>query len=130
MNMDSANVELLIKKIIQCIYNVRGVLPPGFLEKIYKNALYIELKEQGMPVETEVPINVVYKNHIVGSYKADMIVNKNIIIELKATQHLTLDNEVQLVNYLTALNIENGLLVNFGSDKIEIKRKYKTYRKL
>ena len=128
--MDSANVELLIKKIIQCIYNVRGVLPSGFLEKIYKNALYIELKEQGMPVETEVPINVVYKNYIVGSYKADMIVNKNIIIELKATQHLTLDNEVQLVNYLTALNIENGLLVNFGSDKIEIKRKYKTYRKL
>ncbi len=128
--MDSANDELLIKRIIQCIYNVRGVLSPGFLEKVYKNALYIELKDQGIPVETEVPINVFYKNHVVGSYKADMIVNKNIIIELKATQHLSLENEVQLVNYLTALNIENGILVNFGSDKIEIKRKYKTYRKL
>ena len=109
---------------------MRGVLSPGFLEKVYKNALYIELKDQGIPVETEVPINVFYKNHVVGSYKADMIVNKNIIIELKATQHLSLENEVQLVNYLTALNIENGILVNFGSDKIEIKRKYKTYRKL
>ncbi len=128
--MDSANDELLIKRIIQCIYNVRGVLSPGFLEKVYKNALYIELKDQGIPVETEVPVNVYYKNHVVGSYKADMIVNKNIIIELKATQHLSLENEVQLVNYLTALNIENGILVNFGSDKIEIKRKYKTYRKL
>ena len=128
--MDSANDELLIKRIIQCIYNVRGVLSPGFLEKVYKNALYIELKDQGIPVETEVPVNVFYKNHVVGSYKADMIVNKNIIIELKATQHLSLENEVQLVNYLTALNIENGILVNFGSDKIEIKRKYKTYRKL
>ena len=128
--MDSANDELLIKRIIQCIYNVRGVLSTGFLEKVYKNALYIELKDQGIPVETEVPINVFYKNHVVGSYKADMIVNKNIIIELKATQHLSLENEVQLVNYLTALNIENGILVNFGSDKIEIKRKYKTYRKL
>ena len=128
--MDSANDELLIKRIIQCIYNVRGVLSPGFLEKVYKNALYIELKDQGIPVETEVPINVFYNNHVVGSYKADMIVNKNIIIELKATQHLSLENEVQLVNYLTALNIENGILVNFGSDKIEIKRKYKTYRKL
>ena len=128
--MDSANDELLIKRIIQCIYNVRGVLSPGFLEKVYKNALYIELKDQGIPVETEVPINVFYKNHVVGSYKADMIVNKNIIIELKATQHLSLENEVQLVNYLTALNTENGILVNFGSDKIEIKRKYKTYRKL
>lgn len=125
--MDSANDELLIKRIIQCIYNVRGVLSPGFLEKVYKNALYIELKDQGIPVETEVPVNVFYKNHVVGSYK---IVNKNIIIELKATQHLSLENEVQLVNYLTALNIENGILVNFGSDKIEIKRKYKTYRKL
>ena len=128
--MDSANDELLIKRIIQCIYNVRGVLSPGFLEKVYKNALYIELKDQGIPVETEVPVNVFYKNHVVGSYKADMIVNKNIIIELKATQHLSLENEVQLVNYLTALNIENGILVNFGSDKIEIKRKYKTYLKL
>lgn len=128
--MDSANDELLIKRIIQCIYNVRGVLSPGFLEKVYKNALYIELKDQGIPVETEVPVNVFYKNHVVGSYKADMIVNKNIIIELKATQHLSLEDEVQLVNYLTALNIENGILVNFGSDKIEIKRKYKTYRKL
>ena len=128
--MDSANDELLIKRIIQCIYNVRGVLSPGFLEKVYKNALYIELKDQGIPVETEVPVNVFYKNHVVGSYKADMIVNKNIIIELKATQHLSLENEVQLVNYLTALNIENGILVNFGSYKIEIKRKYKTYRKL
>lgn len=128
--MDSANDELLIKRIIQCIYNVRGVLSPGFLEKVYKNALYIELKDRGIPVETEVPVNVFYKNHVVGSYKADMIVNKNIIIELKATQHLSLENEVQLVNYLTALNIENGILVNFGSDKIEIKRKYKTYRKL
>ena len=128
--MDSANDELLIKRIIQCIYNVRGVLSPGFLEKVYKNALYIELKDQGIPVETEVPINVFYKNHVVGSYKADMIVNKNIIIELKATQHLSLENEVQLVNYLTALNIENGILVNFGSDKIEINRQYKTYRKL
>ena len=128
--MDSANDELLIKRIIQCIYNVRGVLSPGFLEKVYKNALYIELKDQGIPVETEVPINVFYKNHVVGSYKADMIVNKNIIIKLKATHHLSLENEVQLVNYLTALNIENGILVNFGSDKIEIKRKYKTYRKL
>lgn len=128
--MDSANDELLIKRIIQCIYNVRGVLSPGFLEKVYKNALYIELKDQGIPVETEVPVNVFYKNHVVGSYKADMIVNKNIIIELKATQHLSLENRVQLVNYLTALNIENGILVNFGSDKIEIKRKYKTYRKL
>lgn len=128
--MDSANDELLIKRIIQCIYNVRGVLSPGFLEKVYKNALYIELKDQGIPVETEVPVNVFYKNHVVGSYKADMIVNKNIIIKLKATHHLSLENEVQLVNYLTALNIENGILVNFGSDKIEIKRKYKTYRKL
>lgn len=124
------DTEETIRKIIQCAYNVRGTLSPGFLEKVYKNALFIELKENGIIPDTEVPMNVLYKGVVVGSYKADMIVDNNIILELKATQHLTVQDEVQLVNYLNAMNIDNGLLINFGSEKIEIKRKFRKYRKL
>ncbi len=119
----------LIKKIIQCAYNVRMQLSAGYLEAIYKKALLIELRENGLSVEEEYPISVFYNGIVVGEYRADIIVNKEIIIELKAVQNLHQIHEAQLVNYLTATNIENGLLINFGSDKLEIKRKYRTYIK-
>lgn len=124
------DVEDTIKRIIRCAYTVRKALPPGFLEKVYKNALFIELRDNGIMVDTEVPMDVLYKGRVVGSYRADMVVGKQIIVELKAIQHLAMEHEVQLVNYLNALNIDNGLLINFGGEKIEIKRKYKQYRKL
>ena len=123
------NIEALITRIIQCAYNVRLNLSAGFLESVYKNALLIELKENGLNAETEVPINVYYNNVIVGEFRADIVVENVVVIELKATQHLTAIHESQLVNYLTATNIEHGLLINFGSEKIEIKRKYKTFKK-
>ena len=122
------DIEELIKQIIQCAYNVRLNLSAGFLESVYQNALFIELKDNGLNVEKEVPINVYYNNIIVGEFRADIIVEKTIVIELKAIQHLTVAHEAQLVNYLTATDIEHGLLINFGSDKVEIKRKYKTYK--
>lgn len=124
------DVEDTIKRIIRCAYTVRKALPPEFLEKVYKNALFIELRDNGIMVDTEVPMDVLYKGRVVGSYRADMVVGKQIIVELKAIQHLAMEHEVQLVNYLNALNIDNGLLINFGGEKIEIKRKYKQYRKL
>ena len=123
------NIEDLIKQIVQCAYNVRMQLSAGFLESVYKNALIIELKENGLNAKTEVPINVYYNNVVVGEFRADIVVENAVVIELKATQHLTPIHEAQLVNYLTATNIEHGLLINFGSDKIEIKRKYKTFKK-
>ena len=122
------DIEELIKQIIQCAYKVRLNLSAGFLESVYQNALFIELKDNGLNVEKEVPINVYYNNIIVGEFRADIIVEKTIVIELKAIQHLTAAHEAQLVNYLTATDIEHGLLINFGSDKVEIKRKYKTYK--
>lgn len=122
-------IEKLITKVVQCIYNVRGKLPCGFLENVYKNALYIELKKNGLPIETEVPIKVRYDNIIVGEYRADMIVDRRLIIELKAIHALASIHETQLVNYLTALNIDNGILVNFGGEQLEIKRKYRVYKK-
>ena len=123
------NIEDLIKLIVQCAYNVRLNLSAGFLESVYQNALLIELEENGLSAEKEVPINVYYNNVIVGEFRADIVVENVVVIELKATQHLTAIHESQLVNYLTATNIEHGLLINFGSEKIEIKRKYKTFKK-
>ena len=122
------NIEDLIKQAVQCAYNVRMKLSAGFLESVYKNALLIELEENGLSAETEVPINVYYNNVIVGEFRADIVVENAVVIELKATQHLTPIHEAQLVNYLTATGIEHGLLINFGSEKIEIKRKYKIFK--
>ncbi len=119
----------LVELIIECAKQVRSVLTPGFEEKVYKNALYIELIDRGLPVETEVSFKVYYKNHVVGDYRADMIVDRRVIIELKAVSSLATIHEVQLVNYLTATGIDEGLLINYGSDKIEIRRKYRLYRK-
>lgn len=119
----------LVELIIECAKQVRSVLTPGFEEKVYKNALYIELVDRGLPVETEVSFQVYYKNHVVGDYRADMIVDRRVIVELKAVSSLATIHEVQLVNYLTATGIDEGLLINYGSDKIEIRRKYRLYRK-
>ena len=119
----------LVELIIECAKQVRSVLTPGFEEKVYKNALYIELVDRGLPVETEVSFQVYYKNHVVGDYRADMIVDRRVIVELKAVSSLATIHEVQLVNYLTATGIDEGLLINYGSEKIEIRRKYRLYRK-
>lgn len=122
------DIEDLIKTIIQCAYNVRIHLNAGFLETIYKKALMIELKEKGIEAEIEAPISVYYKNIVVGEFRADIIVEKKIIIELKAVQNLIPIHETQLVNYLTATNIDHGLLINFGGERIEIKRKFREYK--
>lgn len=92
-------IENLIKAVIQCAYNVRIHLAAGFLENVYQKALIIELKEKSIHADTETPINVYYKNEIVGEFRADIIVEGEIIIELKAVQHLLPIHETQLVNY-------------------------------
>ena len=120
-------IEDLIKQVIQCAYNVRIHLAAGFLENVYRNALMIELREMGIRAETEIPINVYYKNEIVGEYRADIIVERKIIIELKAIQRLLPVHEAQLVNYLTSTNTDHGLLINFGGERVEIKRKFRNY---
>ena len=122
--------EELIKAIIQCAYNVRIHLASGFLEAVYQKALVIELKEKGIHADTETPINVYYKNEIVGEFRADIIVEGQIIIELKAVQNLISIHETQLVNYLTATHKDHGLLINFGGERIEIKRKFREYKHL
>lgn len=120
-------LEILVKKIVQCAYNVRLQLSAGFLEVVYQKALLIELKKNNIVAEAEVPIYVYYDDCIVGEYRADLIVENEIIIELKAIQNLLPVHEAQLVNYLTATKKDCGLLINFGGERIEIKRKYRMY---
>ncbi len=119
----------MIKKVIQCVYNVRLQLSSGFLETVYQKALLIELSKQNIQAEAEVPVDVYYDDSVVGEYRADIVVEKKIILEIKAIQHLLPVHEAQLVNYLTATKIDCGLLINFGGERLEIKRKYRTYKK-
>jgi GxxExxY protein len=121
-------IERLIKIIIECAYQVRMQLGPGFLESVYRNALAIELTKHEIPYAIEYPMNVFYKDEVVGEFRADMMVDHRVIIELKAVTNLVSAHEVQLVNYLHATRLDHGLLINFGAQKIEIKRKYRLYK--
>lgn len=112
----------LTSEIIGCAYRVFNNLGAGFLEKIYENAMFIELKKLGFAVEQQVAIDVYYDNIKIGEYFADLLVENKVIIELRAATDLVKAHEVQLVNYLKATGIELGLLINFG-DEIQIKRR-------
>ena len=114
--------------IVDCAKTVRSQLTPGYEEKIYKNAMLVELRERGITVEVEVPFTVYYKDHMVGDYRADMVVDRKVIIELKAVNALAPIHSIQLVNYLTATGIDDGLLINFGAEKLEIRHKDRIYK--
>ena len=112
----------LSERIIAAAFKVHGELGQDFLEKVYKNSLAIELGENGIKYELEKPLVVKYHNKVAGEYFADMIVENNIIVEIKAVSTLSDTPEVQLVNYLKATGINVGLLLNFGKS-VEIRRK-------
>ena len=111
--------------IIKAFYKVYNKLGYGFLEKVYQNALLIELQNIGFDLKSQFPIDVYYDNFKVGQYYADIIVDDCIIIENKAAESLKEENEFQLINYLKATEIEVGLLFNFGKSP-SFKRKYFT----
>lgn len=102
-----------------CVYNKLGF---GFLEKVYENALILEIRKTGLSVEQQKNIKVYYDESQVGDYFADLIVNELVIVELKAAEALREEHEAQLINYLKATNIEVGMLLNFGK-KAEFRRK-------
>lgn len=114
--------EHITEKIIQAFYKVYNTLGYGFLEKVYENAMYIELNILGFKVERQKKITVFYYGNTIGEYCADLVVDELVTVELKANECLCEENESQLVNYLKATKIEVGLLLNFGK-KPEIKRK-------
>jgi GxxExxY protein len=121
------SIEPLTKIVIGCAYKVHKALGAGFLEKVYENALMIEIEEAGLDVRQQAPITVYYRGRAVGEYFADLMVGEQLILEIKAIQKLAKEHEVQLVHYLTATGIEDGLLINFGPS-VEVKHKYRTYR--
>lgn len=112
----------LTDKIIKAFYTVYNKLGYGFLEKVYENALLIELKKMNLNVANQIPVKVYYDGVNVGVYFADLIVNNLVIIELKAAEGLAEEHEAQLTNYLKAAEIEVGLLINFGKTP-QFKRK-------
>jgi GxxExxY protein len=116
------NTNELTYKINGAIFEVNQVLGSGFLEKVYENALMVELKLRGLGAKAQVPVTVDYKGENVGEYFADIVVENQIIIELKAVDTLQKIHQAQLLNYLKATGYKVGLLVNFTHPKAEIKR--------
>ena len=116
----------LAGQVIGLAMKVHRTLGPGFLESVYQKALLYELVKAGHRVESDKPIQVRYEGVIVGDFKADLIVNGELIVELKAVSNLVVEHEVQLVNYLTATGKDLGLLVNFGGRSLEFKKKFRT----
>jgi GxxExxY protein len=123
------DIEKLSGAIIGAAYTVHNELGGGFLERVYENALRIELKREGFNVEQQKPITVQYRGEPVGEFFADLLVEGRLIVELKALTELAKEHEVQVVNYLVATGIEDGLLLNFSPEKVGIRRKYRTHRK-
>lgn len=122
------DINALTERIIGCAYRVHNALGPGFLERVYENALKIELEEDALAVDQQHPIPVRYRERLVGDSYADLMVGGRVIIELKAIQNLAKEHEVQLVNYLTATGLDDGLPINFGSS-VQVKRKFREYRR-
>ena len=114
--------EELSNKILKAFYTVYNTLGYGFLEKVYENAMLIELRKMNLNCSNQLPIKVYYDKQKVGDYFADIIVEDLIIVELKAMEGIAKEHENQLINYLKATEIEIGLLFNFG-EKPEFKRK-------
>ena len=122
MNIENYKHSDITDRIIKAFYKVYNTLGYGFLEKVYENAMLIELTSMGMMVEKQRQIKVYYQEKEVGEYYADLLVDECVIVELKAAEALCEEHKFQLINYLKATEIEVGLLLNFGK-KPEMKRK-------
>lgn len=116
------DLDHLTYTINGAVFEVNRVLGAGFLEKVYENALLIELNKQGVKAESQVPIKVSYKGQVVGDYCADLIVDDRVIVELKTVDRIDRIHEAQVLNYLKATGYKVGLIVNFKNTRAEIKR--------
>ena len=116
------HLNAITQKIIGCAFKVSNSLGVGFLEKVYENALAIELINTGLAVEQQKPIQVWYMGQVVGDYSADLLVENQVLVELKAVKNLDQVHYAQCLNYLKATQLRVCLLINFGKTRIEIKR--------
>lgn len=110
------------EKILSAAFKVLNTLGAGFLEKVYENALSLELVKNGCKIENQKPFHVAYEGTIVGDYLADIVVDRKVIVECKAVSRLDPIHEAQLINYLKASEVRVGLLINFGRTKLQFKR--------
>ena len=122
--------EELTSKVIGCAMDVHRELGPGYLEKVYENALMIALREIGLAVGQQVAVPAMFHGVVVGDFVADLLVANRLIVELKAVTSLLPVHETQLVSYLKATGIDVGLLLNFGSSSLQIKRKHRLPKSL
>ncbi len=122
MQWDDSKYREKTKKIIECFYRVHKILGPGLLEKAYHNALIIELKKHFKSVESEKHFDVWYDDCIVSTYRPDILIDEEIIVETKALKELTNDNIAQIISQLRVTKILIGFLVNFSRKELEFKR--------
>ncbi len=122
MNTEQHRLNDISGEVIGCAFTVSNTLGAGFLEKVYQNAMMIELADAGLKAEKEKMMTIAYKGQVVGEYFADILVNQQVILEIKAVQTLNNIHQAQLLNYLKATKLPLGLIINFGTPKIQIKR--------
>lgn len=111
----------LSRKIIKCFYEVYNELGPGFMESVYENAMCIVLTNYKLSVQRQYPVDVYFREKVIGEFRADIIVEEKVILELKSVCKILLEHQAQLINYLKATDIDVGLLMNFGNQP-EFKR--------
>jgi GxxExxY protein len=117
-----AEINRVTEKIINCAYRVSNALGSGFLEKVYENALAIELRQSGLRVVQQHPIKVFYNQNVVGDYVADLFIEDCVIVEMKTTKVLDEVHSAQCMNYLKATGLKVCLLLNFGKPRVDVKR--------
>jgi len=116
------DTDKVTEKIISCGIKVSNALGAGFLEKVYENALLLELRKTGLKLEQQKRISVTYENTVVGDYIADLVINDEIIVEVKALNGIDGSHHAQLLNYLKVTGMQVGLILNFGTPRMGIKR--------
>ncbi len=116
------DINEITEKVIGSAFSVSNSLGSGFLEKVYENAMVLEIRSQGLRVEQQYPLEVLYKGQCVGEYIADLYVEDSVIVELKAVKEISDLHKAQVLNYLRACNKTIGLLINFGNGKVAVKR--------
>ena len=122
--MADSELDKITEKIIGCAYKVSNTLGIGFVEKVYENALFHEMKKDGLKAAQQHSAKVNYDGVVVGEFYLDMLVNDFVIVELKAVSALTNEHLAQAFNYLRATGFPACLLINFGQPKIQIRRLY------
>lgn len=116
------DTDKITESIIGCAITVSNTLGAGFLEKVYENALVLELRKADLQVEQQKKIQVKYEGVVVGDYVADLVVNDSVLLEIKATKSIDEIHQAQLLNYLKATGFCIGLILNFGTPKLGVKR--------